>query len=109
MENKISLGVVLGHGDYPFNQRTTKENSGFPVYLDKVQKQHNNIHMCEVMRGVVPSMKDGKVVDNLTFEGKNNTLSRQGFTIQQDVPYDPTKHSITIISQMDRLLLQVRR
>jgi len=50
--------------------------------------------------------KEGNVKDGLDFKKTQSLLSRKGFSIQQDVPYDDTKHNITVVSQADRLLLQ---
>lgn len=50
---------------------------------------------------------DGTVKENLEFQPQEkHQLHRKGFSIQQDVPYDSTKHEITVVSQMDRLILQ---
>lgn len=55
----------------------------------------------------VATIWDGnKLVDGFSLKGKVNTLSRNGFRIQQEVPYKEDKKKILTISQMNKLLFE---
>lgn len=45
---------------------------------------------------------DGTIVSNLDLSNSYTILNRSGFRIQQDVPYDPTKDSISNVTQADK-------
>ena len=49
---------------------------------------------------------NGNLLDNLSFKDATTQLSREGFSIQQDVPYEEGKHRIVTISQMNKLLFE---
>lgn len=49
---------------------------------------------------------DGSFMENYDFSDKGVSLNREGFTIQQEIPYDKTKTSILTISQMNKLLFE---
>ena len=58
--NEIAVGVVLSIPDYPYSQLTRREVQGIPVYGFELNE---DIHPCEMMMGVAPQEKDGKILD----------------------------------------------
>lgn len=60
VSQEIATGVVMFHGDFPFNVRKREDSSGFPVYCDM---ENTNIHPSEMMMGIAPQEVNGKIVD----------------------------------------------
>lgn len=58
--NDVAVGVVLSIPDYPYSHLTRKEVTGVPVYG---YKDNEDIHPCEMMKGIAPQEKDGKILD----------------------------------------------
>ncbi len=58
--DQVATGVVLWHGDFPFNARPRADSSGFPVYYDL---ENPNVHPCEMKMGIAPHEIGGKIVD----------------------------------------------
>jgi predicted kinase len=113
-DNGVESTFYIKSSSYPLIPQLTR---GFGEDSDiekiRVNMEKNNVDRLAFItatkigaRNTVELFKDGKVVEDLDFSDKLNQLSRKGFTIQQDVPYDPKKHEIVVISQMDRLLMQ---
>ena len=48
----------------------------------------------------------GNFIDDVQWKQSVQTLSRDNFRIQQEVPYDETKEAIKIVSQMDKLIVE---
>lgn len=58
--NEVAVGVVLSIPDYPYSHITRKEVQGIPVYgFD----ENEDLHPCEMMKGIAPQEKDGKIQD----------------------------------------------
>ena len=47
---------------------------------------------------------DGSINTSIDLSKYADELNRSNFMIQQDVPYDPTKHEIRLVTQMNKLL-----
>ncbi|MDE2097899.1 MAG: hypothetical protein KGL39_11670 [Patescibacteria group bacterium] len=58
--NEVAVGVVLSIPDYPYSHITRKEVQGIPVYGFELNEE---FHPCEMMMGVAPQEKDGKIQD----------------------------------------------
>ena len=57
--NKTAVGVVAAIPDFPFTKSTGRDPSGYPIYgLENIM---DDVHLCEVMMGKAPVMKDDKI------------------------------------------------
>jgi phosphoribosylamine-glycine ligase len=55
------VGVVAAIPDFPFTKSTGRDPSGYPIYgLEEVM---DDVHLCEVMVGKAPVMKEDKIVE----------------------------------------------
>jgi phosphoribosylamine--glycine ligase len=70
VEEKVAVGVVLSHGDYPNGWAAPGENSGFPI--TGAELGDKNVHWVDVMLGDAPVMKGKKVVDEETLVTSGN-------------------------------------
>jgi phosphoribosylamine--glycine ligase len=58
--DEVAVGVVLSIPDYPYSHLTRKEVQGIPVYGFELTE---DLHPCEMMQGIAPQEKDGKIQD----------------------------------------------
>jgi len=59
--DKHAVGVVAAIPDFPFTKSTGRDPSGYPIYgLEEVM---DDVHLCEVMVGKAPVMKEDKIVE----------------------------------------------
>lgn len=84
VDNRTATGVVVAIPDFPITKTTGRDPSGYPIYgLDDVG---NDVHLCEVMMGNAPVLRDGQVVNErmvvtagdyiLVATGKANTVEK---------------------------------
>ena len=60
VKDEIAVGVVLWHGDFPFNKAPRDASSGFPVYYDM---ENDNVHPCEMKMGMAPQEVGTRIID----------------------------------------------
>lgn len=60
VSSNVGACVVLTHGDYPYGDQTKRDYSGYPLWG---VVEDDNIHLCEVMTGKAPQLKDGKLTE----------------------------------------------
>jgi phosphoribosylamine--glycine ligase len=58
--NKVAAGVVMAIPDFPYSHLTRKDVVGIPIYGLK-SPTTSNVHLCEVMQGLAPAEKNGKI------------------------------------------------
>jgi phosphoribosylamine--glycine ligase len=61
--NETAAGVVMAIPDFPYSKLTRKEVTGIPVYhlRPPPARLPTNLHPCELMMGMAPTQKDGKI------------------------------------------------
>ncbi len=57
----VCVSVVMGAGRFPHNATPPDAIEGLPI--EGVEAAIDDLHLCQVMRGNAPVMRDGKVVD----------------------------------------------
>ncbi|MDE2103882.1 MAG: hypothetical protein KGL39_41985, partial [Patescibacteria group bacterium] len=65
-KKEICVGVVMAHGDFPWDKLPPEATSGFPIEGMKA-KMMADLRMTSVMRGVAPMMVGGKVKELETY------------------------------------------
>lgn len=60
VKDDIAVGVVLWHGDFPFNKAPRDASTGFPVYYDM---NNGNVHPCEMKMGIAPQDVGNHIID----------------------------------------------
>ena len=60
VSNDHAVGVVAAIPDFPFTKSTGRDPNGYPIYgLEDIM---DDVHLCEVMTGKAPVMKDDKII-----------------------------------------------
>lgn len=110
--NGVMLYDYIKSSSYPLIPQFTKG-----LEVDKLRKwmEDNNVQRANFesakkigQPAYVASVftADGHWKDDLQVRQSVQTLSRDGFRIQQDVPYDEEKEAIKIVSQMNKLIVE---
>lgn len=71
LSDDIVSGVVVTMGDFPYNNIPREDLTGIPIYCDQEDK---NLHPCELMAGVAPTMAGNKIVDAPCWVSAGNYL-----------------------------------
>ena len=64
VSSDVACGVVISMPDYPYNNVTKKENSGYPLFGMTEEDLSGCIHASEVQMGKGPTFEDGKLKFN---------------------------------------------
>lgn len=68
-----AIGVVVAQPDFPYSHLPDEEVEGIPIY-GITPENIEHIHLCEVMAGHVPVMKDGKITSDELFVSSGDYL-----------------------------------
>lgn len=71
VDESVAVGVVMSHGDYPYNFYSASENSGYPI-VGITSKNKDQVHLVEVAEGLAPVMKGSVVADDRTLVTTGN-------------------------------------
>lgn len=110
--NGAMLFDYVKSSSYPLLPQFTKglEIDGLRVAMEKGNIQRANFISAKKIgapKVVAQAFNDsGKFDTNTDLTKSVQTLSRSGFRIQQDVPYDEEKEAIKIVSQMNKLIME---
>ena len=61
VSNKIACGVVITMPDYPYDAKSKKDCTGYPMFDLTYDDACGNVHFADVKMGKAPAMVDGEV------------------------------------------------
>jgi len=110
--NGVMLYDYIKSSSYPLLPQFTKglEIDNLRDWMERNNVQRTNFESAKKVgqptHVATVFTKDGHWKGGPEIQRSVQTLSRNGFRIQQDVPYDEEKESIKIVSQMNKLIVE---